>query len=157
MSQGSLNPKIRLLGQKVYAVARSHTHTHTQTEWLLRAPFQGFRIFSFNLSSRIGPINLIPRSCSVIFFKHFNKTATSFDFSVCLYLTVRKNWKKLWICTWHFIPASWMPSLPWQTHRICILSCIRRWVGGSVSGYASGYMGEWVSEWVYGWVSDYVG
>ena len=37
MSQGSLNPKIRFLGQKVWPVARSqtdrhtHTHTHTQT------------------------------------------------------------------------------------------------------------------------------
>ena len=39
MSQGSLNPKIRFLGQKVCSVARvqthrqtdTHTHTHTQT------------------------------------------------------------------------------------------------------------------------------
>ena len=52
MSQGSFNTKIRFLGQKVCPVAHSRTDTHTQTEWLLRAPFQGFRIFSFNL---IGP------------------------------------------------------------------------------------------------------
>ena len=54
MSQGSLNPKIRFLGQKVWPVARSHTDRHTdrQTEWLLRAPFQGFRI-SFLIT---GPI-----------------------------------------------------------------------------------------------------
>ena len=52
MSQGSLNPKIRFLAQKMYSVA-----IDTQTrKWLLRAPFQGFRSFSFNLSSRIGPI-----------------------------------------------------------------------------------------------------
>ena len=60
MSQGSFNPKIRFLGQKMWPVARTqtdrHTHTDSHTEWLLRAPFQGFRIFSFNLSSRIGPI-----------------------------------------------------------------------------------------------------
>ena len=31
MSQGSLNPKIMFLGQKVYPVARLHTHTHTHT------------------------------------------------------------------------------------------------------------------------------
>ena len=68
MSQGSLNPKIRFLGQKVWPVAcaqtdrqtdtQTHRQTDRQTEWLLRAPFQGFRIFSFNLSSRIGPIDL---------------------------------------------------------------------------------------------------
>jgi len=31
MSQGSLNPKIRLLGQKMCYVARERTHTHRQT------------------------------------------------------------------------------------------------------------------------------
>ena len=40
MSQGSFNPNIRFLGQKVCPVAC----THRQTEWLLWAPFQGFRI-----------------------------------------------------------------------------------------------------------------
>ena len=54
MSQGSLNPKIRFLGQKMCSVARLQTDRHTR-KWLLRAPFQGFRSFSFNLSSRIGP------------------------------------------------------------------------------------------------------
>ena len=43
--------KIRFLGQKV-----TDRQTDGHTEWLLRAPFLGFRIFSFNLSSRIGPI-----------------------------------------------------------------------------------------------------
>ena len=33
-----------------------HTQTDRQSERLLRAPFQGFRSFSFNPSSRIGPI-----------------------------------------------------------------------------------------------------
>ena len=32
MSQGSSNPKIRFLGQKVCLVARPQTHTHTQTD-----------------------------------------------------------------------------------------------------------------------------
>ena len=36
MSQGSLDPKIRFLGQKVCSVARvqtdRHTHAHTQTD-----------------------------------------------------------------------------------------------------------------------------
>ena len=57
MFQGSLNPKIRYLGQKVCPVARWQTHRHTW-KWLLCAPFQGFRSFSFNLSSRIGPIQI---------------------------------------------------------------------------------------------------
>ena len=32
MSQGSLNPKIRFLGQKMCSVARLHTDTHTHTK-----------------------------------------------------------------------------------------------------------------------------
>ena len=32
MSQGSFNPKIRFLGQKVCSVARLHTHRHTDTQ-----------------------------------------------------------------------------------------------------------------------------
>ena len=58
MSQGSLNPKIRFLGQKVWPVARGRTDGQTDghtRKWKQRAPFQGFRSFSFNLSSRIGP------------------------------------------------------------------------------------------------------
>ena len=61
MSQGSLNPKIRFLGQKVWPVARGRTDGQTDghtRKWKQRAPFQGFRSFSFNLSSRIGPIYL---------------------------------------------------------------------------------------------------
>ena len=55
-----INPKIRFLGQKVCHVARSHIHRHTNrhTEWLMRKLFKGFRIFSLNLPSRIGSINL---------------------------------------------------------------------------------------------------
>jgi len=45
MSQGSFNPKIIFLSQKV----RPDTHTRARTN------FQGFRSFSFNLTSRIGP------------------------------------------------------------------------------------------------------
>ena len=40
MSQGSFNPKIRFLGQKMWPVARAHT------AWLLWASFQGFGSFS---------------------------------------------------------------------------------------------------------------
>ena len=63
MSQGSLDPKIRFLGQKLWSVARVRRNRHTdrQTDrqtrkWKQRAPFHGFRSFSFNLSSMIGPI-----------------------------------------------------------------------------------------------------
>ena len=60
MSQGSLDPKIRFIGQKVCSVARVHTDTHTdrQTDMKVNTEdtLQGFRNFSFNLSSRIGPI-----------------------------------------------------------------------------------------------------
>ena len=38
------------------ACLQTHRQTYTQTERLLRVPFQCFRILSFNLSSRIGPI-----------------------------------------------------------------------------------------------------
>ena len=54
MSQGSLNLNIRFLGQKVCPVARGQTHTKVNTEGTLKV---GFSIFSFNSSSRIGPIN----------------------------------------------------------------------------------------------------
>ena len=59
MSQGSLDPKITFLCQKVCSVARMQTHRQTDRQtrkWIQRTPFQGFRNFSFNLSSRIGPI-----------------------------------------------------------------------------------------------------
>ena len=55
MSQGSLDAKIRVQGQKMCSVARGQTDTHTR-KWIQRAPCQGFRMFSFNLSSKIGPI-----------------------------------------------------------------------------------------------------
>ena len=68
MSQGSLDPKIRFLGQKLWSVARVRRNRQTdgQTDrqtrkWKQRAPFQGFRSFLFNLSSRIGPIHTIHR------------------------------------------------------------------------------------------------
>ena len=61
MSEGSLNPKIRFLGQKVYPAACSHTDTQTDivnTE----DPFQGSRNFPFNLSSSTGPTLDISRN-----------------------------------------------------------------------------------------------
>ena len=63
MSQGSLDPKIRFIGQKVCSVARVQTHRHTDTQTHRHtdrheSEYRGhpFRSFSFNLSSRIGPI-----------------------------------------------------------------------------------------------------
>ena len=53
MSQGSLDPKIRFIGQKVCSVARVQTHTKVNTEDTLSG-FQEF-FLHFNLSSRIGP------------------------------------------------------------------------------------------------------
>ena len=58
MSQGSLDPKIRFLCQKVCSVARVQTDRQTR-KWIQRTPFQGFRNFSVNLSSRIGPIHTV--------------------------------------------------------------------------------------------------
>ena len=57
MSQGSLNPKIRLLGQKVCPVSCLHTgtQTHRQNDYCGH-PFRVSGFFSFNLSSRISPI-----------------------------------------------------------------------------------------------------
>ena len=45
MSQGSLNPKIRFLGQKVYAVARGHTYTQTDTKVTTMGTLSGFQEF----------------------------------------------------------------------------------------------------------------
>ena len=55
MSQGSLNPKIRFLGQKVCPVARGQTDTH-ESDYCGHCGHPFRRSFSFNLSSRIGPI-----------------------------------------------------------------------------------------------------
>ena len=58
MSQRSLNPKIRFLGQKVCSIANRQTNglTHTEVNTHRRTPFQVLRKFFLNLSSRIGPI-----------------------------------------------------------------------------------------------------
>ena len=40
MSQGSLNPKIRFLGQKVCSVAPVQTHRHTDTKPITGDPFK---------------------------------------------------------------------------------------------------------------------
>ena len=51
--------KIRFLSLKVYSVACWQTDTHTDRQtwkWKQRTLFQGFRNFSFNISSKIGPI-----------------------------------------------------------------------------------------------------
>ena len=52
-SQGSCNPKIRFLDQKVCPVARTQTHRPSDYFW---HPFRVSGFFPFNLSSRIGPI-----------------------------------------------------------------------------------------------------
>ena len=59
MSQGSLNPKIRFLGQKVNSAAcvqiDRDTHTHTHESDYCGHPFRVSGVFPV-LSSRIGPI-----------------------------------------------------------------------------------------------------
>ena len=46
MSQGSLNPKIRFLGQKVWPVARAQTDTHTDRV-TTKGTISGFHDFFF--------------------------------------------------------------------------------------------------------------
>ena len=90
LSQGSLNPKIRFLGQKMCYVVHLRTDTHTR-KWLLWAPFQGFRSFSFNLSSRIGP-------------KIVDFISRAFFCVVCLpvigVLSHRKSQLRVWFDIW---------------------------------------------------------
>ena len=45
MSQGSLNPKIRFLGQKVCPVARGRTDRHTHTKVTTEGTLSGFQEF----------------------------------------------------------------------------------------------------------------
>ena len=54
MSQGSLNPKITFLGQKLCSVARERTHTHRQTD-THESEYRGhpFRVSGFFLQSII--------------------------------------------------------------------------------------------------------
>ena len=85
----------------------THTQTDTQTEWLLRAPFQSFRIFSFNLSSRIGPKTVI------------------FQMWICLSIIVRsvscQCYLHLW-CVMHCSPSqishpAVLSYLRWRFHQ----------------------------------------
>ena len=69
MSQGPFSPKIRFLGQKVCSVARGRTDGQTQ-KWQQRTPFQGFRIFSFNLSLSIGPTAQQIKSNPKLFYQY---------------------------------------------------------------------------------------
>ena len=56
MSQGSFKPKIRFLGQKVCPVASVRTDGQIHTKVTTVGTLSGFQKFSFNLSSRIGPM-----------------------------------------------------------------------------------------------------
>ena len=87
MSQGSLDPKIRFLGQKMFSVACVQTDTQTQ-KWLQRTPFQGFRIFFFNLSSRIGPKNSLGEKLWRVAWKLITKSNTTV---LCFFCTVHKQ------------------------------------------------------------------
>ena len=79
MSQRSLNPKIRFLGQKIWPVARSQRRTHRVTT---EGTLSGFQDFSFNLSSRIGPI-ITSSEVSVMF--------GSFTFSLAFRLSAEPS------------------------------------------------------------------
>ena len=57
MAQGSFNPKNRFLGQKVCSVARGRMDTQTHTKLNTEDTLSGFSTCSFDLSSRIGPID----------------------------------------------------------------------------------------------------
>ena len=45
MSQGSLNPKIRFLGQKMCSVAQFRTHRQTHTKVTIEGTLSGFQEF----------------------------------------------------------------------------------------------------------------
>ena len=68
MSQGTFNPKIRFLGQKMCPVAKyGHTDTHIQTDRITTvSTFRGFRIVFFNLSSRIGTMKFVFQSLTFL-------------------------------------------------------------------------------------------
>ena len=80
MSQGSLNPKIRFLGQKVCSVARERTDRH-------ESDYCGhpFRSFSFNLSSKIGPIHSLVikiQSLVIMIYRQFLNTVERVFFGI---------------------------------------------------------------------------
>ena len=59
MSQGSLDPKIRFLGQNVCSVDRMQADTQTDTKVSTEDTLSWFLEFFFNPSSRLGPTILI--------------------------------------------------------------------------------------------------
>ena len=100
MFQGSLDPKIRFLGQKVSSVALVQTDRQTR-KWILRTPFQGFRNFSFNLLSRSGPIiNLLKFNQVIKIFRRqntfkFKFSSTNLEFFTSFRKNCTKPWKQI--------------------------------------------------------------
>ena len=68
------------MSKGVLCSPRADRQTHRQTrKWIQRTPFQGFRNFSFNLSSRIGPI--IEPTCIIKWYVYLHIVAVSFKIS----------------------------------------------------------------------------
>ena len=117
MSQGSFSPKIRFIGQKMWPITRAHTDRHTDRQtrkWIQRTPFQGFRNFSFNLSSRIGPIDkavmMMMKIVNVILWLHIT-SQTNYIISYncrCAGKSIKYNVKKV---TDNFL--LWSLTMPW--------------------------------------------
>ena len=57
MSQGSLNPKIRFLGQKMWPVARGQTHRQTDTKVTTVGTLSGFQEFFLQPTTKDQPNN----------------------------------------------------------------------------------------------------
>jgi len=75
MSNGPLKQTKMFLGQNVCSVARLRTDMKVKTEDTL---FHDFSIFSFNLSSRIGPISIYPEYGHVFFFSQIQPVFKDF-------------------------------------------------------------------------------
>ena len=119
MSEGSFNPKIRFLGQKACPVARGHTDRQTR-KWLLWAPIQGFRNFSF----RDQPINCEHKTSGFIY--HNGITAWVLEMScACDTCSVQSTFKMsaitsaiplCWWCSW----VCWDLCYSYRTHVLTL-------------------------------------
>ena len=116
-SQGSLDPKIRFLAQKIWSVARvqtdRQTHTHRDTKLNTKDTLSGFQEFFLQ------PI-----------IKDWSNKSLTYDWSSCCRWTVRVDklffwpWVAIWIYSANVLAPSAIPCTALQFTGIPIINSV---------------------------------
>ena len=118
MFQGPLNPKIRFLAQKLWSVVHVQRNTHTDRhtrKWILRASFQGFRIFFLQPIIKDRPNKQVIYSC----YGNENLYLT-----LSSYRVFRKTWIS-WLCRRVFRKTFWQAIWSTLYALFVLLWCIK--------------------------------